>query len=173
MSYLICVCIIYQSMALSESYAGHTIGHSPVPLYRVNQSINKQSVLNPCKRQRVTKLSKTNQHIAPLYKWINEIIVGWWRQRLKTCGSEMSVRWWMTPHNSQTTRYSFPGHCNMYSSLYLICASLTCKQIYAWNGGELYTLLAFYKIAVQKLHCSTAVWATLHEYSNWGSKCTC
>ena len=54
------------------------------------------------------------------------------------------------PHNSQTTRYSFPGHCNMYSSLYLICTSLTCKQIHAWNGEELYTLLASYKIAVQK-----------------------
>ena len=54
------------------------------------------------------------------------------------------------PRNSQTTRYSFPGHCNMYSSLYWMRTSLACKQIHAWNGEELYTLLAFYKIAVQK-----------------------
>ena len=25
----------------------------------------------------------------------NEVIVGWWRQRLQTCGSEVSVRWYV------------------------------------------------------------------------------
>ena len=54
-------------------------------------------------------------------------------------------------------RPSFLGHCSMYSTaaysrrvLYWHASNIL---LYAWNGEELYTLLASYKIAVQKLQC--------------------
>ena len=102
----------------------------------------------------------TQSHAA-LSQWINEVVVGWWHQRLQTCGYEVSVGWWMW-----LVKIHMPGLLLLYAQIKLqdvqhclfIC-TYTCQQ----SSVHLYMLMLLLMHGIAHFHHHTPPLPSTHS----------